>query len=177
MLPRNTEFKALEEKSTRLSRTHSERHSIVHCPVWDTEPRVWECGENAVGESTTTLSHIPPTKLFSCKNSLDLRIYSFPWTTFLGSPQNKCLTASLDGVFIPKQHSIPLPKPSGAQYSSPLWSPNPSSGRNRFPSALAHVLNSFGWDGTLQCADWRPLPSKDGLGCTNCHGEFWYKWI
>lgn len=152
MFPRKTELKALEEKSRRLSETHSERHSTVHSPVWDTEPRVYECGENAGRESTTTLSHIPLTRLLWCKSSLDLRICSFPRTTFLGSPQNKSLTASVHGVLIPKQHSIPLPKPSGAQCSSPLWSPNPSSG-SPFPRALARVVNSIGWDGTSQCAD------------------------
>lgn len=45
-------------------------------------------------------------------------------------------------ILIPKQHSIPLPKLSGAQCSSPLGSPNPSSGRNPFLREPAHVLNS-----------------------------------
>lgn len=99
---RKTEFKALKKESTWLSETHSERHSTDHSPVWDTEPKVWEGGENIrETRSTTTFSHIPPTRLFWCKNSLDLRIYSFPRTTFLGSPQNKSLTASLDGSLFP----------------------------------------------------------------------------
>lgn len=88
MFPKKTEFKTLEEKSTRLSGTHNERHSTVHSPVWDTEPRVFECGENAGGKSTTAPSHIPLTRLLWCKGSLDLRIYSFPQTTFLVSPPN-----------------------------------------------------------------------------------------
>lgn len=61
MFPRKSEFKALKDKSTRLSGTHSERHRIAYSPVWDTEPSFWEYGENILGQGKhhNTFSYSP----------------------------------------------------------------------------------------------------------------------
>lgn len=62
MFLRKTEFKALKDKSTRLS--GAQRDTTLSTVLFETLNKVFgNIGRNLGGENTTTLSHIPPIRL------------------------------------------------------------------------------------------------------------------
>lgn len=143
-----------------------------HC----TKPCLWHqtkvlSTRRMLGEQTPQRFLTSPpkgvTRLFRHNRSPDLTTHSFPRTRFLGSAHNKSLTASVDGVLIPKSHTSHCQSRQSQTPSTALIL-YPGSGRNDFTRAPARALDSFALDGGLHSAEagtlWAVHPSRTVSG-------------